>query len=405
MQLASKVESNQPRRRWMQRLSWLILWVALGSVVLYSASTGAYELGVRQTFHVFWNHAIDRLEMVAIWSRVVDLWDRLAGLPVISSVVGTLDNATSSWRRWLTPGYSARDDAVIRDIRAPRVLLGSAVGGLIALGATLIQAVFRNPLADPGLTGVSTTGAWVALLTTFVPTWGFAANVPWTWDLRIIQPIAAALACLLAVLLLWVVSRQHGAIEPISFVLTGIALNAVMLAAIGLTNAINGDVLQQATSFWAAGSLSQATWYPVQITWTVLILAWAVSLFLGRLLNVFALGDREAEHLGVAVGAVRLLIVILASILLGLAASYAGAIAFVGLLVPQLLRSIHGPDLRVLIPQSVLGGAILVVVADLIARTIAEPIEVGIGLVLTIVGGPIFVLLLMQLRRQPGGWL
>lgn len=405
MHEVSNIEMNQPRCHWVQRLSWLILLLLLIGSVLYSVSTGAFELGVRQTFHVFWDHEIERLETLGVWPHLVDIWHGFAGLPVVSTIVSWIDDATAGLRRWLTPGYSPRDDAVIWEIRAPRVLLGAAVGGLIALGATLIQAVFRNPLADPGLTGISTTGAWVALLMTFVPTWGFATNVPWTWDLRIFQPAAAALACLLAVSLLWMVSRQQGAIESISFVLTGIALNAVMVAAIGLTNAVNGDVLQQATSFWAAGGLSQATWYPVQITWIVLVLAWGVSLFLGRPLNVFALGDREAEHLGVAVGVVRLLVVVLASVLLGFASAYAGAIAFVGLIAPQLLRSIHGPDLRVLIPQSVLAGAILVVVADLIARTIAEPIEVGIGLVLTIVGGPVFVLLMMQMRRRQGGWL
>jgi iron complex transport system permease protein len=403
--LALANERPEPRPRWYQRSSWLLLVLVLTAAVIYSASSGAFDVGVRQTFHVIWDHLVSRLDDFAIGRFLDDLWDGFAALPVIGSIVGFLDDFTESFRGWLTPEYSPREDSVIWDIRVPRVFLGAAVGGLIALGATLIQAAFRNPLADPGLTGVSATGAWAALLMTFVPTWTLVDSALWTWSLKVIQPAAAAIACFLVLILLWLISRQQGSVESISFVLTGIAINAVAIAAIGLTNAFNGDVLQQATSFWATGGLSQATWYPVKATWAVLVIAWIATLWLGRTLNVFALGDREAEHLGINVSGLRLIVALIASILLGFAASYAGAIAFVGLIVPQFLRAWQGPDLRKLIPQSVLGGAITVVIADLVARTISDPVEVGIGLVLTIVGGPVFVLLMVQMRRRQGGWV
>ena len=252
-------EQYEPRIRWYRRMSWLLLLIVLIAAVVFSASSGAFEVGVRQTFHVIWDRCIARLDEIAFWSELTDAWDKFADLRVIGSMVGMLDDWTDSLRNWLTPDYSPREASVVWDIRVPRVFLGAAVGGLIALGATLIQAAFRNPLADPGLTGVSAAGAWAALLMTFVPGWSLVADAPWTWDLRIIQPTAAALGCLLVIILLWVISRQQRSIEPISFVLTGIAINAVAIAGIGLTNALNGDVLQQATSFWATGGLRQAT--------------------------------------------------------------------------------------------------------------------------------------------------
>lgn len=386
-------------------LTWLVLWIVLLAVVLYSASTGAFEVGIRQTLHVIRDQAVDRLDDLAFRDSVVGLWYGFTELPGASVGIGWLDDSSQRFRTWLMPAYTPRDEAVIWDIRVPRVFLGAVVGGLIALAATMIQAVFRNPLADPGLTGVSAGGALAALLMTLVSGWSVVPGLLWEWNLRIVQPLAASLACLLVLGLLWFVSQRQGSIDSLTFVLTGIAINAVLIAGIGLTNALNGDVLQQATSFWATGGLSQATWYPVQITFTVLVVSWIATLRLGGLLNVLALGDREAEHLGVRVGVVRCSVVVLASILLGFAAAYAGAIVFVGLIVPQLMRLWHGPDLRQSLSQSVMGGAIVVIVADLVARTIAQPMEVGLGLVLTLIGGPLFVLLLLQMRRRAGGWL
>ncbi|MEJ7840004.1 MAG: iron ABC transporter permease [Thermomicrobiales bacterium] len=351
------------------------------------------------------DHAVDWLDDLTIRDAAVSQWRGFSELPGASSMIGWLDGSTDRFRTWLTPAYTPRDESVIWDIRVPRVFLGAVVGGLIALAATLIQAVFRNPLADPGLTGVSAGGALAALLMTFVSGWSIAPGISGDWNLRISQPLAASMACFLVLGMLWFVSQRQGSIDSLTFVLTGVAINAVLIAGIGLTNAVNGDVLQQATSFWATGGLSQATWYPVQMTFTVLLVSWIATLRLGALLNVLALSDREAEHLGVRVGLVRFSVVVLAAILLGFAAAYAGATVFVGLIVPQMMRLWHGPDLRHALPQSVMGGAIVVVMADLIARSIAQPMEVGLGLILTLIGGPVFVLLLLQMRRRAGGWL
>jgi iron complex transport system permease protein len=273
---------------------------------------------------------------------------------------------------------------------------------LIALSAVLLQSAFRNPLADPGLVGISSAGAWAAFLMTFVPTWSLLADAPWTWSLKVIQPGAAIVACLGVTFLLWWLARQFDTIESITFVLAGIAINALMIAGIELTNALHGDVLEQATSHWATGGLSQATWYPVQATWTVLIMAGIVTPFLGRSLNVLALGDREARHIGIDVLRLRIVAICAATILLGFASAYAGAIAFVGLIVPQCLRLWLGPDSRKLLLYSPLAGGIAIVLADLAARTVAEPIEVGIGLVLTFAGVPLFIFMLLRMRRRHG---
>jgi iron complex transport system permease protein len=393
---------STPRPRWYQRLPWLLLCVVLCGSVLYSLSTGAFSVGARQSFHIIWDHFVRGLHRIAVWDEVVNAWDGFATLPGVGEVVGLLDDATESLRSWLTPAYTARDDSVIWQIRAPCVFLGVAVGGLIALAATLLQSAFRNSLADPGLVGISSAGAWAALLTTFLPTLSLVADAPWSWLRKVVQPGAAILACLGVTCLLWWLARRSGTIEPMTFVLAGIAVNAMAIAGIGLTNAINGDVLEQATSFWATGGLSQATWYPVQATWVVLVVAGIVTPFLGRSLTILALGDREARHIGIHVQRLRIVAMVVAAVLLGFASSYAGAIAFVGLIVPQFLRLWLGPDVRRLIVYSPLAGAIVVVVADLAARTVADPIEVGIGLVLTFVGGPLFIGMLLRMRQRQG---
>jgi iron complex transport system permease protein len=399
---SKRTPRTTPRPRWYQRLPWLLLCVLLVGSVLYSLSSGAVSVGARQSFHIIWDHFIRALHRLAVWDEIVDTWDGFAALPGIGAIVGLVDKGTQPLRSWLTPAYTARDDSVIWQIRVPRVFLGVAVGGLIALAAALLQSAFRNPLADPGLVGIASTGAWAAFLTTFLPTWSLVGDAPWSWLLKVVQPGGAIFACLAVTCLLWWLARRSGTIEPMTFVLAGLAVNAMAIAGIGLTNAIKGNVLEQATSFWATGGLSQATWYPVQATWAVLVVGAIVTPFLGRSLNVLALGDREARHIGIHVPRLRIVAVVIAAILLGFASAYAGAIVFVGLIVPQFLRLWLGPDIRKLTAYSPLAGAIVIVVADLAARTIADPIEIGIGLVLTFVGGPLFIGILLQMRRRSG---
>jgi iron complex transport system permease protein len=352
------------RTRWYQRVPWLILLCILIVAVVESAATGSFPVGGRQALHIILDEAVGG---VPGWLR----------------------------RDWLIAAYSGADASVVWDIRMPRIVLGMAVGGLIALSATMLQGAFRNPLADPGLIGISSGGAWFALLVSL-------AN--WNVSETLARPVAAFFGCLAITLLLWRIANHHGMIEVVTLILAGVAIQAVLTAVIGISNAINGDVLQQATSFWATGGLAQARWEQVRVAIAVLAVGWGLARLFAERLNVFSLGDREATHLGIEVNATRLGIVVLVSVLMAVAVAYAGAIAFVGLIVPQLMTLWLGPDYRRLISSGVIGGAVVVVLTDLVARTIAAPIEIGLGVILALIGGPLFVIVLLRVRRQQGGW-
>lgn len=387
----------EPRTRWYRRGSWLVLLALLVIAMMLSASVGAYSVGSRQALHIVWDHTTERAGDVPGWAAIASAGDWFAGLPVVATIGDWLEPV----REWLLQAYTPREDAVIWQIRAPRVFLGAVVGGAMALATVLLQAAFRNPLADPGLVGVASSGALAALTVSLLPVAWFAHWSPWTF--RLAQPGAAALACLATLLVLWLVARQLDAVEPLPFVLTGVAVNAVAIAAIGLVNAIDGDTLGQATSFWASGGLSQAAWYPVRAVALVLLFTVILAALLARPLTVLSLGDLEARHLGVRVDFVRWGAVLIAAALLGVAATHAGSIAFLGLIASQAARLWLGPDLRRLLVPSMLAGGLTLVLADLGARTIADPVELGLGLVLTLVGGPLFVVMLVQLRGRQGG--
>lgn len=392
---ASRTSSLLDQRiHWFQRMPWLILLVVLVLSVLQSASTGSFPVSGRQALHVILDHATDGLNTIPGWSIIENGWIWFASLPVISDTVSFLDDRTTTFRTWLTPEYSGREASVVWDIRMPRIFLGAAVGGLIALSATLLQGAFRNPLADPGLIGISSAGAWCALLMSFAS---------WGYSLTLTQPVAAFFGCLAITLLLWYIANHNGTIEIVTLILAGIAIQITLTAAIGITNAINGDVLLTATSYWATGGLDQALWIQVKVAWVAIAIGAILALPLVDRLNVPSLGDRETTHQGIDVSVPRCGIVILISALLAIAVAYAGAIAFVGLIVPQLMCAWLGPDHRRVLPSGVVAGAIVVVLADLAARTIADPIEIGIGVVLSIIGGPLFVALLLRIRREGGG--
>jgi len=347
---------------WYQRLPWLLLLILLSGAVIASASTGAFEVGQRQVVHI--------------------LLDKVF-------------NGTPDWLRWnaLIADYTKPAASVVWDIRMPRILLGTMVGGLTAISSVLLQGAFRNPLADPGLIGISSGGAWCALLVSSV-----SLGLP----KLLTAPLAACAGCLVVIVVLWRIAMRNGAIEVMTLVLAGIAIQAMLVAAIGLTGALQGDVLQQASSFWATGGLVQARWDQVRVTTIALGAGWVLSLLFAGRLNVLSLGDRTAMQLGINVRDVRWQIIGLVSMLMGVAVAYAGSIAFVGLIVPHLLRVWLGPDHRQLLVSAPLAGAILVVLADLSARTVAEPVEVGLGAILALLGGPLFIMILLRVRRQPG---
>lgn len=290
--------------------------------------------------------------------------------------------------------FTSQQHAVLWSIRLPRVLLGLIAGAALALAGTALQAVFRNPLADPallGLSGGATTGVVLALIS--------GVTVLGTWT----QPLMAAVGALLAALWLQRFSRQQGRSDTVTLILAGVALQILLGAVVTLLIAMANKPGLRDASFWTLGSLSGTRWTDVFISAPVVLIAGILLVRLAPKLNLFLLGEAEARHLGIDTGAIRLQVLGLVSLITGTVVAYAGSIAFVGLVVPHLLRSLLGPDHRLLLPASALGGATLLLLGDAVARNLISPMELPLGVLMTIIGGPLFFYLIDRSRRA-GAW-
>ncbi|WP_424214003.1 FecCD family ABC transporter permease [Streptomyces sp. BI20] len=286
-------------------------------------------------------------------------------------------------------------ESVLWNVRLPRVVLALLVGASLGCAGALMQGVFGNPLAEPGVIGISAGAAVgavaaIALGLTFLGTWTITA--------------CAFVAGLITVGVVYALSRSGGRTEVVTLILTGIAVNAFAGALIGLFVffADSGQVNQ--ITFWQLGSLAQATWPKVLAVLPCALLGLCVAPLYARRLDLLALGERPARHLGVDVERLRLALILVVALLTAAAVAVAGIITFVGLLVPHLLRMAHGPGHRFLIPGSALGGALVLVAGDLAARTVAEPAELPLGVLTALLGSPFFFWLLRRTRRRQGGW-
>lgn len=289
-------------------------------------------------------------------------------------------------------------------VRLPGVMMAALVGAALACAGATMQGLFRNPLADPGIVGVSagaSLGVVVAITSTasLADFWrlhnGPLENALW----RI--PIAAFLGASIAGLVVYGLSLQRGRTNIAALLLAGVALNSVLGALSSVLLLRTGDVNKvRAVLSWLVGSLEGRGWDYFQVAvWPILLAAIAI-LFFSRDLNLLVLGEEHAQSLGVNVPRVRLILLALSSLMTAAAVSFVGAIGFVGLVVPHMLRLILGPDHRVLIPASMLGGAAFLVLADGVSRSLLAPEKLQVGIVTALVGGPFFLYLLWRNRRQ-----
>lgn len=288
-----------------------------------------------------------------------------------------------------------QEDAILWVIRLPRVLLGALVGGALAVAGTALQGMFRNPLADPGLIGVS-SGASVGAVGAIAL--GVSAAFPGALQ------FAAFGGGIVATLAVYGLARYDGRTEAVTLILTGIAITAICGAAIGFMIARLDDQELRDAVFWSLGSVGGATWSIVRLTVPCVVLGTAVALAAGRALDLMTLGEREAEHLGVDTERLRMRLIGALALSTGAAVAAAGVVAFVGLVVPHLVRLAVGPSHRIVLPASFLGGAALLVLADLVARTAAAPTEIPLGVVTSLAGGPFFLWLIWRTRKAHGGW-
>ncbi|MFE9697968.1 FecCD family ABC transporter permease [Streptomyces sp. NPDC006270] len=286
-------------------------------------------------------------------------------------------------------------ESVLWNVRLPRVVLALLVGASLGCAGALMQGVFGNPLAEPGVIGIS-AGAAVGAVASIAFGLSFFGN--WT------VTVCAFVAGLVTVLLVYTLSRSGGRTEVVTLILTGIAVNAFAGALIGLFIffADNAQITQ--ITFWQLGSLSQATWPKVLAVLPCALAGLLIAPFHARGLDLLALGERPARHLGVDVERLRIVLVLVVALLTAAAVAVAGIISFVGLLVPHLLRMANGPGHRFLVPGSALGGALVLVAGDLAARTVAAPAELPLGVLTALFGSPFFFWLLRRTRRKQGGW-
>lgn len=318
-----------------------------------------------------------------------------AGIPL-----PRLSAALGLWTDGAVHPLAARDQLVLWSIRIPRIAAAAMVGALLAAAGAIMQGLFRNPLADPALVGVSSGGAFAAAAAIVFTDSRFGES------LRFMQnellPLAAFAGSLATTVILYAIASRAGRTSIAIFLLAGLAIAAIANAGIGLLVFMADDRQLRDITFWLLGSLSGATWGKTATIAPVLAIALAACLWIARGLDVLVLGEAEAFHSGINVERLKRISIVLVSAMTGVAVSFCGVVGFIGIVVPHLLRLVIGPAHRLLLPASTLLGAILLVGADTLARTIVSPSEMPIGILTAAIGAPFFLAMLLRQRGLVG---
>lgn len=286
------------------------------------------------------------------------------------------------------------ESVVLYDIRLPRLAMGLLIGAALGLSGALLQGLFRNPLADPGIVGVGAGAGLGAVLAIVLS--GLLPPAVLSLAGQHLVPLAAGLGGWLFTVILYKIASSGGRTQVATMLLAGIALGALAGAMTGVLVYLADDSQLRDLTFWSMGSLAGATWAKLL---AILPLIGAVLILaprLGRGLNALALGEAQATHLGVEVQSLKRLTILATASATGAAVAVSGGIGFVGIVVPHLLRLANGPDHRRLLPQSALLGAMLLVLADLLSRQIVAPAELPIGIITALLGAPVFLWILLR---------
>lgn len=327
----------------------------------------------------------------------------LAGTALVALTVGAagiplarLPAALGIWADDAANPLLARDQLVVWSIRIPRIAAAAMVGALLAASGAIMQGLFRNPLADPALVGVSSGGAFAAAAAIVFTDSQLGTHLAFMQNQLL--PIAAFAGSLLTTIVLYGIASRGGRTSIAVFLLAGLALAAIANAGIGLLVFAADDRQLRDITFWLLGSLSGATWSKLTTLAPVLAVALVACFWIARGLDVLVLGEAEAFHSGVDVERLKRISIILVSAMTGVAVSVCGVISFVGIVVPHLLRLAIGPGHRLLLPASALLGAVLLVGADTVARSIVAPAEMPIGILTAAIGAPFFLVMLLRQR-------
>jgi iron complex transport system permease protein len=293
---------------------------------------------------------------------------------------------------------SAQYLAVMDIVRIPRVLLGLLVGAALGISGTAIQGIFRNPLAEPGLIGIS-AGASLMAVVIIVLEIGFLAGLSNLLGYYLLA-FGAFAGAGIAALLVYQISKTDGKSNVATMLLAGIAINALAGALTGLITFAADDQQLRNITFWMLGSLGGATWETVIAVSPFILFPVLLLPRLGKPLNAFALGETQAAQLGLKVGSVKRNVVILATMAVGAAVAVSGIIGFVGLLVPHTIRLLIGVDNKHVLPASALCGALMLTLADLLCRTLIAPVELPIGVITALLGTPLFLYILIKDKKK-----
>jgi iron complex transport system permease protein len=295
---------------------------------------------------------------------------------------------------WDIAVVEPQQETVLTVIRLPRILLGVLVGGVLGISGAAIQGLFRNPLADPGLIGISSGASVMAVLMIVLQLKIFRdlSSLSGLYALS----LAAFAGAVCTTLLVYTLARKHGRTVVSTMLLVGIAINVFCEALRGLMMYLADEAQLRAISYWSMGSLGGASWEVLQVATPFLIIPILLMPRLSKPMNAFALGESQAGHLGVDVSKLKRNVVILATLGVGVAVAVSGVIGFIGLVVPHLIRLVSGANHRTVLPGSALLGASVLTLSDLVARTIVAPAELPIGIITGMIGAPTFLFMLVR---------
>ena len=317
---------------------------------------------------------------------------------MVSLTLGTVDISLADGLNAIVGNSSsAQINTILFDIRLPRILLAISVGAVLASTGAVMQGLFRNPLADPSLIGVS-SGASVGASLMIVTTGGFI-QVGALMGLSLVA-LGAFLGGFAATLLVYLLATSNIGTSVTTMLLAGIAIGALAGALNSLLSYFSDNDMLRQISLWQMGNLSGASWAKVSIMGVVAVLLLVSFPRESKALNALLLGESEARHLGIDVQRVKRRLIVLTALGVGVSVALAGLGGFVGLIIPHMVRLVIGPDHRWLIPASALAGATLLVIADSLARIVVIPAELPTGILTALLGAPFFVALLLQQRKD-----
>ncbi|HHI5023067.1 FecCD family ABC transporter permease [Vibrio parahaemolyticus] len=341
------------------------------------------------------------LRRIPLSTTLITLSGFLAFIAIASITVGPMNISFTDSLRGLVGAHSElapHIQLVINEIRLPRTILCMFIGAILAICGVVMQGLFRNPLAEPGIIGVS-AGAALGGAFAIVVFSEFSQNHPQLMNLAALPLFAFLGGALTTVLVYWLGTNKFGTSVTI-MLLAGVAISALSGAAIGFLNFSADDQMLRDLTLWSMGSLAGANWAGIGLASVTLVvlLFWFHKKAMS--LNALLLGESEARHLGVPVQKLKRQLILLSAVGVGVTVSICGAIGFIGLVIPHLGRMLAGPDHRTLLPISALLGALLLTCADMIARVLLAPAELPVGIVTALIGAPFFIYLLFQQRGK-----